>query len=159
LRDTRASRRIPPRCQARAPLLRHCPDRTRQQAPRGRRHKFQQVPTRGKGEPHPGPPILRRRGMRRRRQAALCGVLAALCAGAVLAPTASALDPVNTSKIRKALTVNGILRHERVLQSIANANGGTRVSGTNGFEASADYVKRQLVQAGYKVSEQTFEFP
>jgi Zn-dependent M28 family amino/carboxypeptidase len=97
--------------------------------------------------------------MQHRRRAALCGVLAVLGGTAILAPTASALDPVNTKKLRDAVTVNGILRHERVLQSIANANGGIRASGTPGFEASADYVKRQLVQAGYKVSEQTFEFP
>ena len=86
-------------------------------------------------------------------------MLATLVGGAVLAPVASALDEVNTTKLRKAVTVNGILRHERALQFIANANGGTRVSGTAGFDASADYVKRQLVQAGYKVSEQSFEFP
>jgi hypothetical protein len=52
--------------------------------------------------------------------------------GAVLAPSASALDPVDIAKLRKAVTVNGILRHERVLQSIANANGGIRASGTAG---------------------------
>jgi Zn-dependent M28 family amino/carboxypeptidase len=97
--------------------------------------------------------------MHHRRRAALCGVLAVLAGTAILTPTASALDPVDTTKLRDAVTVNGILRHERVLQSIANANGGIRASGTPGFEASADYVKRQLVQAGYKVSEQTFEFP
>jgi Zn-dependent M28 family amino/carboxypeptidase len=51
------------------------------------------------------------------------------------------------------------LRHERALQAIANANLGTRVSGTAGYDASAAYVKQQLVQAGYKVSEQSFEFP
>jgi Zn-dependent M28 family amino/carboxypeptidase len=45
-----------------------------------------------------------------------------LIAGAILAPTASALDPA-------------------------------------GFDASADYVKRQLVQAGYKITEQPFQFP
>jgi Zn-dependent M28 family amino/carboxypeptidase len=97
--------------------------------------------------------------MHHRTRAALCGLLAMLIAGAILAPTASALDPVDTAKLRKAVTVNGILRHERVLQSIANANGGIRASGTAGFDASADYVKRQLVQAGYEVTEQSFEFP
>lgn len=46
-----------------------------------------------------------------------------------------------------------------MLQSIANANGGIRPSGMAGFDASADYVKRQLVQDGYEVTEQPFEFP
>jgi Zn-dependent M28 family amino/carboxypeptidase len=94
-----------------------------------------------------------------RMRAAWCGVLAALIGSAVLASPAVALDEVNTKRLRDAVTVNGILRHERALQFIANANAGTRVSGTPGFEASADYVTRRLAQAGYTVSEQSFEFP
>ena len=89
----------------------------------------------------------------------LGGDAAALVIALVIAPAASALDQVNTNPLRKAVTVNGVLRHERALQAIANANLGTRVSGTAGFDQSADYVKRQLVQAGYKVTEQPFEFP
>ena len=96
--------------------------------------------------------------MDKARRTALAGA-AALVIALVIAPAASALDQVNTNPLRKAVTVNGILRHERALQAIANANLGTRVSGTAGFDQSADYVKRQLVQAGYKVSEQSFEFP
>jgi Zn-dependent M28 family amino/carboxypeptidase len=96
--------------------------------------------------------------MDKARRTALAGA-AALVIALVIAPAASALDQVNTSPLRKAVTVNGILRHERALQAIANANLGTRVSGTAGFDQSADYVKRQLVQAGYKVTEQPFEFP
>jgi Zn-dependent M28 family amino/carboxypeptidase len=57
------------------------------------------------------------------------------------------------------VTVGGILGHERVFQRIANQNGGTRASGTPGYEASADYVKRRLQAAGYTVTEQTFIFP
>jgi Zn-dependent M28 family amino/carboxypeptidase len=87
------------------------------------------------------------------------GVLAMLIGAAVLAPPAVALDEVNTKRLRDAVTINGILRHERALQFIANVNAGTRVSGSPGFDASADYVKRQLEQAGYGVSEQYFEFP
>ncbi|ALE93470.1 aminopeptidase [Arthrobacter alpinus] len=80
---------------------------------------------------------------------------------AMLVPVtaASAVDDVNTNKLRKSVTVSGILAHERVLQRIANNNGGTRASGTPGYAASADYVKKQLKVAGYKVTEQTFEFP
>jgi hypothetical protein len=77
----------------------------------------------------------------------------------VLAPSAFALDEVNTKKLRDAVTVNGILRHERALQQIANLNGGTRASGTPGFEASIQYVKGRLEAAGYTVTEQEFEFP
>ena len=72
---------------------------------------------------------------------------------------AAAVDDINTKKLRNAVTVAGILQHERVLQRIANRNDGTRASGTPGFEASAQYVKSQLRSAGYRVSEQVFEFP
>ena len=56
---------------------------------------------------------------------------------AVIAPAASAqLDEVNSEKLRDAVTINGMLQHERALQQIANMNGGTRASGTPGFDAS-----------------------
>jgi Zn-dependent M28 family amino/carboxypeptidase len=78
----------------------------------------------------------------------------------LLSPTqAFAIDDVNTSKLRKAVTVSGILQHERALQSIANKNDGTRASGTPGFDASADYVVKKLRKAGYKVKKQSFTFP
>ncbi len=61
-------------------------------------------------------------------------------------------------KLREAVTVSGILQHERVLQKIANNFGGTRAAGTPGYTASAAYVKARLKLAGYKVTEQPFEF-
>ena len=75
------------------------------------------------------------------------------------ATAAVAVDDVNTKKLRNAVTVSGILQHERVLQRIANQNGGTRASGTPGYDASAAYVFDTLKKAGYKVSLQEFEFP
>ncbi|GAA4586249.1 Zn-dependent M28 family amino/carboxypeptidase [Actinoplanes octamycinicus] len=72
---------------------------------------------------------------------------------------ASAVDEINTKKLRDAVTVSGILGHERVLQRIATQNGGTRASGTPGFAASAAYVTSVLKKAGYKVTEQKFTFP
>ncbi|PPL14450.1 aminopeptidase [Microterricola pindariensis] len=65
----------------------------------------------------------------------------------------------STDKLLKAVTANGILTHARVLQRIANQNGGTRASGTPGFDASAAYVSDQLRKAGYTVTEQPFDFP
>src|SRR3954465_542108 len=67
--------------------------------------------------------------------------------------------PVDTSKLTKAVTVNGQLQTLRQLQVIANRNEGTRASGLPGFDASADYVAAQLKKAGYKVTRQTFVFP
>src|SRR5689334_14510078 len=67
--------------------------------------------------------------------------------------------PVDTSKLTKAVTVNGQLQTLRQLQVIANRNEGTRASGLPGFDASADYVAAQLKKAGYRVTRQTFTFP
>ena len=66
---------------------------------------------------------------------------------------------VNTSRLTKAVTVNGVLKHLRQLQTIANRNGGNRASGLPGYDASADYVAKTLREAGYTVTEQTFTFP
>jgi Zn-dependent M28 family amino/carboxypeptidase len=71
---------------------------------------------------------------------------------------ASAAVPSDSSQLRKAVTADGILAHEQALQAIANANGGTRASGTPGFDASADYVAGKLKDAGYKVTRQKFPF-
>ena len=78
---------------------------------------------------------------------------------AVSATPAQAVDDINSKRLRDAVTVNGILSHERVLQRVANQNNGTRASGLPGYAASAAYVKQVLRQSGYKVREQTFEFP
>jgi Zn-dependent M28 family amino/carboxypeptidase len=85
--------------------------------------------------------------------------VSALAASLCLPSTAFGLDEVNTKKLRDGVTVNGILQHERAFQSIANMNGGTRASGTPGYEASIQYVKQRLQKAGYRVKEQEFTFP
>ncbi len=95
------------------------------------------------------------------RKATLATVAAGTVLGSLLipAPSAEAIDEINTLRLRNAVTVNGILGHERALQAIANANGGTRASGTPGFEASLQYVAGQLRAAGYQVRRQQFTFP
>ena len=85
-------------------------------------------------------------------------LLAAALAIVVAAPVA-AVDDVDTSRLRDAVTVGGIMAHQRVFQRIANQNDGTRASGTPGFDASAEYVKRVMKHAGYRVTEQTFDVP
>ncbi|PPK98639.1 Zn-dependent M28 family amino/carboxypeptidase [Kineococcus xinjiangensis] len=86
---------------------------------------------------------------------------AAVTASAVLIPTAPAMavDEVNTKRLRKAVTINGMLAHLRAFQRIANQNGGTRASGTPGYDQSVQYVKRRLEIAGYDVTVQAFDFP
>ncbi len=65
----------------------------------------------------------------------------------------------NTSKkLREAVTVPGILEHESALQGIADFTGGNRLSGTPGYDASAQYVADQAEAAGLVVSRQAFDF-
>lgn len=65
----------------------------------------------------------------------------------------------NTSrKLRQAVTAAGMTGHLEALQAIADANGGTRVSGSPGFNASADYAADVFRAAGLDVSVQEFEF-
>ena len=71
---------------------------------------------------------------------------------------ASAAVPVDSSELRDAVTVEGILEHEREFQEFADANGDTRASGTPGYDASADYVAGKLESAGYSVTRQKFDY-
>jgi aminopeptidase Y len=56
------------------------------------------------------------------------------------------------------VTLEGVRRHQAKLQRIADANGGTRVSGTNGYDQSAAYAEQVLRDAGYVVTRQEFQF-
>ncbi|GAB2910770.1 M28 family metallopeptidase [Nonomuraea sp. NPDC052634] len=69
-------------------------------------------------------------------------------------------DPVTkeVAKLVKAVSGKNVKKHLREFQAIADANDGTRVSGTRGFDASRDYVAGKLRRAGYKVTIQPFEF-
>jgi Zn-dependent M28 family amino/carboxypeptidase len=93
------------------------------------------------------------------RRVAIAAAVALVTTAAVQQPASAQVEEVNTAKLRKAVTVNGILAHERAFQRIANANDGTRASGTPGYDASAAYVKQRLQRAGYAVTEQKFTFP
>jgi Zn-dependent M28 family amino/carboxypeptidase len=86
------------------------------------------------------------------------------CAAAVatlaIVPAALAKPPdVNSDKLERAVTVEGILEHERALQNIANLNGGTRHTETPGYLASVAYVKARMEAAGLDVSITQFNMP
>jgi Peptidase family M28/PA domain len=83
---------------------------------------------------------------------------AALVVGSV--PAASAPPNNNNSeKLRKAVTVAGILEHENALQKIADDGGGAnRLAGAPGYDESADYVAERAAAAGFNVSTQEFEY-
>lgn len=59
---------------------------------------------------------------------------------------------------RKAVTVAGIREHQAAWQAIADANDDNRAAGTSGYDASAEYVAKQMAAAGYQVSFQEFTF-
>lgn len=81
--------------------------------------------------------------------------------GASASPSAAGCANRQLNQIDKFLAcVDGAAatEHLEALQSIADANGGTRASGTPGYDASADYVAALLEDAGYSVERQVFDF-
>ena len=65
----------------------------------------------------------------------------------------------NSEKLRRAVTVEGILEHERALQTISDASGGAnRLAGAPGYASSADYVAARAAAAGFNVSENEFDY-
>jgi hypothetical protein len=85
-------------------------------------------------------------------------MVAALVAALLVAPTAGAVDKVNTKKLRKGVTAAGILKQMRALQRVANANDGNRAAAFRGYDASLAYVERQMKRAGYKTKRHPFDF-
>ena len=73
---------------------------------------------------------------------------------AALVPVALADDIAESKGFRKAVTVAGIREHQTAFQAHADANGGNRVAGSAGYEASANYVVARMTAAGYVVSSQ-----
>jgi len=63
--------------------------------------------------------------------------------------------------LRQAVTLAGIMDHEEAFQAIADLNGGTRASGTPGYDASLAYVKGKLDATNYfntRVQEFDFDY-
>jgi Zn-dependent M28 family amino/carboxypeptidase len=61
-------------------------------------------------------------------------------------------------KLLRCVTLDKVRAHQKKLSDIALANGGTRVSGTKGFDDSADYAEKIFRDAGYNVTRQLFQF-
>jgi Zn-dependent M28 family amino/carboxypeptidase len=62
------------------------------------------------------------------------------------------------AKLLECVTLEGVREHQAALQAIADANNGTRVSGSPGYDASVAYVKQRMEAAGYAVTVQPFDF-
>lgn len=92
-------------------------------------------------------------------------MLAVLAATFAFAPAAlagpeSCDTRVNNTfdKLLECVTVEGAREHQAALQAIADANGGTRVSGSPGFDLSVAYAEGVFRAAGYNVTVQPFQF-
>jgi Zn-dependent M28 family amino/carboxypeptidase len=86
----------------------------------------------------------------------LATALLALAMLAAAPPTLAA--PGDSQKLRDAVTLKQVRRHQQVLQDIATANGGTRASGTAGYDQSVNYVVRKLRGSGYNPTVVPFDF-
>ena len=101
---------------------------------------------------------------RHARFGALCALLLAfslLPAVAGAAPSSNACLNRNlntTTKLLSCVDADDVFVHLAAFQAIADANGGTRASGTPGYDASADYVADLLEDAGFDVERQVFDF-
>ena len=93
------------------------------------------------------------------RGAAVIGGVALVAGAAATAPASAQNGTNNTSrKLQAAVSADGMLEHLEAFQAIADANGGTRVSGTPGYDESVDYAKGVFESAGYDVTVQPFQF-
>ncbi len=106
--------------------------------------------------------------MPQRSRRRVFGAIGILIATMAWAPAAAAAPPTqlicearNNDSLKKLLecvTLAGVREHQAAFQAIADANGGTRTSGTPGYEASVDYVVEKLQDAGYDVTLHEFPF-
>ena len=90
-------------------------------------------------------------------------LLVAIAALALMATTTAVATAAASTVERRApssrITVAGLRAHLAALQQIANRNGGNRLAGTAGYDASARYVAERMRGAGYRVRFQEFRFP
>lgn len=101
--------------------------------------------------------------MRSIRILILIGLLVSTLGTATIASAgpASACDMRNSNTIATLLecvTLDGVREHQAAFQAIADANAGTRASGTPGYDASVDYVVDRMTAAGYAVTRDEFPF-
>ena len=73
----------------------------------------------------------------------------AATAAAVTDEACAARDNDTHASLEECVTLEGVRAHQGALQTVARANGGTRVSGTAGHDASVTYVVDTLRAAGY----------
>ena len=85
--------------------------------------------------------------------------VALLVLGLVLGVVAGAVPAAPRATEQVSVPLAGIREHLTSFQRIAERNGGNRLAGTSGYDASAGYVARRMRAAGYRVRFQEFSFP
>jgi Zn-dependent M28 family amino/carboxypeptidase len=90
---------------------------------------------------------------------ALTGSLMAATPAVAAPPGCENRNNNSVDKLLECVTVEGVTSHLQAFQGIADAGGGTRASGTPGYDASAAYVAEQARAAGLQVTTQEFDFP
>lgn len=86
-------------------------------------------------------------------------VIACLALLAAMLPAAAwAGARFNSRPYRQIVTVPNILLQEQQLQSFADANGGIRLAGTPGNQATIDYIASTMTADGWSVQLQPFPF-
>ena len=88
----------------------------------------------------------------------MAGATLALSAGQASAQCAASGDALTVAELTECVTLDAARGHQAAWQAIADANGGTRVSGTPGYDQSVAYVVEQLEAAGVDVEIQSFPF-
>jgi Zn-dependent M28 family amino/carboxypeptidase len=103
---------------------------------------------------------------RLRRTVAGAGLLALATTLLTVAPAQAAPDDGcakrsnnSVEKLLECVQGGGVAKRLAALQGIADANGGTRASGTPGYAASVAYVVAEARKAGLTVATQDFTFP
>ena len=104
-----------------------------------------------------------RRAIRAVALVAGAGVALALVPGgaATAAPAQQGCENRTNATVQALLAcvnASGAVEHLEALQAIADANGGTRAAGTQGYADSVDYVVDTLEAAGWKVSIDEFDY-
>ncbi|HSN36996.1 MAG TPA: aminopeptidase, partial [Arthrobacter sp.] len=96
--------------------------------------------------------------MRQTRNIQRAAIAATIGLAVSFAPPALAATGTNTEALRSAVSAPKIMEHLQALQDIADANGGNRAADSPGYEASVEYVKGLLDDAGYTTQLQPFSY-
>lgn len=88
-------------------------------------------------------------------RASFVTITAALAACSYAIPGLQQQAPFTThsdslsQQLQDSLTIEGLLRHSRKLQAIADENGGTRVFSSSGHNATLTYIAESALLNGY----------